>query len=99
MYQEWMAEVVVLEREGGTVFGRLQFVLSMVVSPPLADENGAPRGWREGVPGLGPALPAVATLMLAAALLVPDQHRRVRSDSYCGRRTRAGRRRHTHRSS
>lgn len=45
---EWTAEMRVM-----SAFRRLRFAFSLVASPPFEDENGAPLGWRELLPGAG----------------------------------------------
>ena len=66
MIREWEAELAALTHEGGRPAGRLGFALSLAASPPVTDESGVPRGWRESLPGLGPAVKPSAALVLAA---------------------------------
>ncbi|GIG70618.1 hypothetical protein [Phytomonospora endophytica] len=55
---EWGAELHVMATDPGTgrlirALRRLRFALSLAASPPVEDENGVPRGWREFLPAWG----------------------------------------------
>ncbi|EXG81153.1 hypothetical protein [Cryptosporangium arvum] len=64
MEREWRGEMGAID---GPAAGlrRLTFVASLAFSPPIPDENGVPRGWREHVPGRVGALSPFAALFLA----------------------------------
>ncbi|MEV0645867.1 hypothetical protein AB0I28_11455 [Phytomonospora sp. NPDC050363] len=74
---EWRAELHAMSADPGS--GRLartvrslRFALSLAAAPPVEDENGVPRGWREFLPAWGrtlwPALVLVAMGMASGIL-------------------------------
>ena len=73
MLREWSAELAVMrdDRSRGPVaraLRQLRFALSLASSPPVEDEHGVPRGWRELLPGTGRALQPLLALFGAALL-------------------------------
>lgn len=55
---EWGAELHAMANDPGTgrltrAIRRLRFAVSLASSPPVEDENGVPRGWRELLPAWG----------------------------------------------
>ncbi|MFC6022815.1 hypothetical protein ACFP2T_42510 [Plantactinospora solaniradicis] len=73
MLQEWQAELVAIGA-GPTrnpvvrAVRQLRFAISLAASPPVEDEYGVPRGWREFLPGAGRALQPLL-MLLGAPLL------------------------------
>ncbi|GIG59861.1 hypothetical protein Lfu02_42330 [Longispora fulva] len=63
---EWEGELYVLRSRSRA--RALWFAMSLALSPPVEDEHGVPRGWRELLPGLGRGLQPVLAL-LAVSLL------------------------------
>ncbi|WP_018349713.1 hypothetical protein [Longispora albida] len=55
--REWEAEL-----HGLGPFRAFRYALSLAVSPPVEDEHGVPRGWREVLPGAGRGLQPVLAL-------------------------------------
>ncbi|MEV4756692.1 hypothetical protein AB0J86_16470 [Micromonospora sp. NPDC049559] len=75
MLAEWRAELAAIGadrtlRRLVRVLRRLRFALSLAGSPPVEDEQGVPRGWRELLPEFGKGLRPV--LMLLGATLLCD---------------------------
>ncbi|MFG1925294.1 hypothetical protein [Cryptosporangium sp. NPDC048952] len=64
MEREWRGEMGAIDGPAAWL-RRLTFVASLAFSPPIPDENGVPRGWREHVPGRVGALSPFAALFLA----------------------------------
>jgi hypothetical protein len=62
LLREWLAELSAV----GSGPARWRFALSLLVSPPIRDAAGVPRGWGEAVPAVGPG----AALLVAGLLLV-----------------------------
>ncbi|MEH1127245.1 hypothetical protein [Micromonospora sp. CPCC 206061] len=71
--REWAAELHAL-RSDQTVGSerravrQLRFAFSLAAASPIEDENGAPRGWREGLPETGRRLRPMLILVLAGVL-------------------------------
>ncbi|WP_412538908.1 hypothetical protein R8Z50_24010 [Longispora sp. K20-0274] len=63
---EWEAELYVLRTRSSA--RALWFALSLALSPPVEDEHGVPRGWRELLPGIGRGLQPVLALLGASLL-------------------------------
>ncbi|HEY1177944.1 MAG TPA: hypothetical protein VGF17_17440, partial [Phytomonospora sp.] len=65
---EWGAELHAMATDPGTgraarALSRLRFAFSLAASPPVEDENGVPRGWREFLPAWGRMLWPALTLI------------------------------------
>ncbi|GIG42166.1 hypothetical protein ACFO1B_00525 [Dactylosporangium siamense] len=72
--REWAAELHELRTEPGPgagrrALGQLRFALSLAAASPVEDEDGVPRGWREGLPGAGRALQPMAVLVVFGILM------------------------------
>ncbi|MBE1492702.1 hypothetical protein [Plantactinospora soyae] len=73
MLQEWQAEVAAIGADPTRTpvvraLRQLRFAISLAGSPPVEDEYGVPRGWREYLPGVGRTLQPL--LMLLGAVLL-----------------------------
>ncbi|GAA4154866.1 hypothetical protein GCM10022251_25600 [Phytohabitans flavus] len=71
--REWGAELHALRSEPGTrgmrrAAGQLRFAFSLAAASPVEDEDGVPRGRREGLPGAGRGLRPLLVLVLAGLL-------------------------------
>ncbi|MGW0436100.1 hypothetical protein ACWDV4_26580 [Micromonospora sp. NPDC003197] len=71
MLAEWLAELAVISadrtrRPVARAVRQLRYAISLAGSPPVGDEYGVPRGWREMLPGLGQAVQPVLMLLGAA---------------------------------
>jgi hypothetical protein len=71
--REWSAELHELRHDPsiGPVaryLGQLRYAWSLASSPPVEDENGVPRGWRETLPGFGHGLKPMLMLIGVAFL-------------------------------
>lgn len=62
---EWTAEMRMM-----SAFRRLRFAFSLAASPPVEDENGAPMGWREIVPGVARRVRPFFVLYLAGCAVM-----------------------------
>ncbi|WP_176984712.1 hypothetical protein [Asanoa ishikariensis] len=72
--REWAAELDAIAREShqtrlARVIGPLRFAVSLAISPPVLDEHGVPRGWRELLPGLGKTVGPYALLFVVALVV------------------------------
>ncbi|MET7418751.1 hypothetical protein [Dactylosporangium sp. NPDC005555] len=71
--REWSAELHALRTEPGAgagrrALGQLRFAFSLAAASPVDDEDGVPRGWREGLPEAGRALQPLAALTVFGVL-------------------------------
>lgn len=70
--REWSAELHALRAEPGSAgrraLGQLRFAVSLAAASPVEDEDGVPRGWREGLPEVSRALRPVGVLVLFGVL-------------------------------
>ena len=72
--REWAAELDAISRESdrtrlAQAIGSLRFGISLAISPPVPDEHGVPRGWRELLPGLGRTAGPYALLFVVALVV------------------------------
>ncbi|MEV0134610.1 hypothetical protein AB0H83_39890 [Dactylosporangium sp. NPDC050688] len=70
--REWAAELHALRAEPGSAgrraLGQLRFAFSLAAASPVEDEDGVPRGWREGLPEVSRALRPIGVLVLFGVL-------------------------------
>jgi len=76
MLQEWQAEVAAIGADPTRTpvvrtVRQLRFAISLAGSPPVEDEYGVPRGWREYLPGVGRTLRPPLMLLGAVLLAIP----------------------------
>ncbi|GAA2642188.1 hypothetical protein [Paractinoplanes durhamensis] len=64
MAQEWHAELAAIETEPGGKRRSFAYALSLLLSPPVKDRTGAPRGWAETTGALAPAGALILTGLL-----------------------------------
>ena len=72
--REWAAELDAISHEShhtplSRAIGALRFAISLAISPPIPDEHGVPRGWRELLPGLGRTVGPYALLFVVALVV------------------------------